>query len=187
LKTVIAISGLAMAGKDSTANFLQQKLAGKTLILHNADYLKHIARAYLGWTGAKDTRGRNLLQALGTDRMRQELQRPLYWVERTCDVIDLLAPEFDYFIVADMRFINEVHYLQARFPGQVTTIRVERLNFDNGLSPAQKNHPSETELIGYPHDYTLVSESGLDHLEQAVDQFLRLAFKEPEYVLSYFV
>lgn len=172
MKKIFLISGLAQAGKDSTAIFLKQKLPGKTLILHNADYLKYICKQYLEWDGKKDKSGRTLLQVTGTEKVRFELKRPLFWIEKSCDVIDICKDAYDYFAISDTRYLNEIYYPQARFPGKVFTIRVHRLNFDNGLTEEQKNHISEKELVGFQHNYEIYSESGLDKLEIEVDKFL---------------
>jgi len=172
MNKVIVISGKAQHGKDSVAELLKQKLNGKTLILHNADYLKYIAKEYMGWDGKKSESGRHLLQQLGTEQVREGLKRPLFWVEKSCDVIDILSQEFDYFIIPDTRFFNEIYYPQARFPEKVISIRVERLNFDNGLTPEQKKHSSETGLDHFKFDYKIKSESGLDNLEIEVNRIV---------------
>jgi len=172
MKQIFLISGEAKNGKDSVANFLKQKLPGKSLILHNADYLKYIATNYMGWNGEKDEYGRTLLQTLGTEKVRWGMKRPLFWTEKVCDVIELLQDDYDYFSVADTRYENEVFYPKARFPNNVLTIRMHRLNFDNGLTPEQKSHISERELVNFKHDYEIFSESGLDKLEKEVDAFV---------------
>jgi len=173
MKQVFLISGKAQHGKDSTAKFLKEKLNGKTLILHFADYLKLIAKSYLGWSGEKDAEGRTLLQWLGTDRVRIELNRPLFWVESVCDAIEITSNKYDFFCVPDCRFPNEVYYPKARFPGLATSINIIRNNFDNGLSKKQKNHLSETSLDNFNFDYVIESENGLDKLEVEVDKFLK--------------
>ena len=172
MKQIFVISGYAFSGKDSTAQILKDNLDGNSLILHFADYLKYIAKQYMGWNGLKDVSGRTLLQKLGTEKVRLELKKPLFWVENVCDVIEILQDDFDYFFVPDLRYINELHYPKARFPRKVTSIRVKRLNFQNGLTPEQRNHISERELENYPHDYYIQSESGLDYLEKAVKDFI---------------
>lgn len=169
MKKIFLVSGKAMHGKDSVAILLKQKLNGKTLILHNADYLKYIAKEYMEWDGKKDEKGRNLLQSLGTEKVRVMMKRPLFWVEKTCDAIEILSDIFDYFIVPDTRFSNEINYPMARFPNCVESIRVNRLNFDNGLTDEQKNHLSEISLDNFKFDYYIESESGLDNLEKALD------------------
>lgn len=176
MKQIFLLSGFAQAGKDSTANFLKQKLSGKTLIIHNADALKFIAKEYLGWNGEKDEKSRTMLQLLGTENTKIKLNKPFFWVEKVCDVIEILQNDFDYFCVPDTRFISEIRYPQARFPNMVTTVRVHRLNFDNGLTLEQKNHISERELVDFEHDYDIYSESGLDNLEREVDEFIYQCF-----------
>ena len=39
------------------------------------------------------------------------------------------------------------------------TVRIERPNYDNGLTEEQKNHPSETELDGFCFDH-IIENSG---------------------------
>ena len=173
MKHIFLLSGQSQHGKDSTAIFLKQKLQGSTLIIHYADFLKFIAKNYMGWSGEKDIQGRTLLQQLGTERVKYELKKPLYWTERVCDIIEIVYDKYDYFCIPDVRFVSEIHYPEARFPLKTTSIRVTRLNFDNGLTPEQKNHISEKELMHYPHDFYITSESGLDKLEIEVDKFLQ--------------
>jgi hypothetical protein len=172
MNKVILISGKGQHGKDSTGNILKEKLNGKTLILHNADYLKYIAKEYMGWNGKKDDVGRTLLQTLGTEKIRVGMNRPLFWVEKSCDIIDILSKDFDYFIICDVRFKNEIYLPQARFPDKVISIRVERLNFDNGLSVEQKQHSSEIDLDHFKFDYKIKSESGLDNLEVEINRIV---------------
>jgi hypothetical protein len=172
MKKIILISGLAQSGKDSTANFLRNKFNGRTLILHNADYLKYILKEYMNWNGKKDEQGRTKLQFVGTERVRMELKKPLYWIEKSCDVIEILENNYDFFIIPDCRYKNEIFYPQARFPSKVITVRVHRLNFESDLTEEQKNHISETELANFPHDYNIFSESGLDKLEIEVNRLV---------------
>jgi len=174
MKKIYLISGKAQSGKDSTANFLKEKLDGKSLIIHNADYLKYMAKEYMGWDGEKGEVGRGILQFLGTEKVRIGLKKPLFWVEKTCDVIDILENEFDYFLVPDTRFLNEIYLPKARFPNCVSSIRINRLNFDNGLTKSQKNHPSETGLDNFNFDYYINSESGLDNLEIEIEKILNI-------------
>lgn len=172
MKQIFLIGGKAQHGKDSTAQFLKEKLSEKTLILHNADFLKMIASKYLDWDGSKDKKSRGLLQWLGTDRTRLELNKPLFWVKKVCDSIEIVQDKYSFFCVPDVRFENEIYYPKARFPGFVTSIKIIRTNFDNSLTEKQKLHPSETSLDNFKFDYIIKSESGLDYLEKEVDKFL---------------
>ena len=173
MKQILLISGKARHGKDSVANFLKQKLDGKTLIIHNADMLKFIAMQYLDWNGSKDSEGRRILQTLGTEKIRLGMNKPLFWVEKSCEIIEIFKDDFEYFIIPDCRFLNEMYYPQAKFPKFVTTIRVIRDHFESDLTEEQKHHLSEVELDYFQHDYIIESESGLDNLEKEVDYFIK--------------
>ena len=172
MKRIVLLSGKARSGKDSTAIFLKQKLDGSTLIIHNADYLKYMCMQYLGWDGSRNETSRKLLQELGTDKIRAT--RPMFWIERTCDVIDILQDKYDYFVVADTRFKNEIWYPKARFPtpGLVTTVRITRTDYESDLTPEQKNHYSEIDLDNFEHDYYVYSKSGLNNLEIEVNRIV---------------
>ena len=172
MKQIFLISGKAQHGKDSAAQILKKYLHGHSLILHYADYLKYIAKEYMEWNGLKDESGRTLLQKLGTEKVRMELKWPMFWVERVCDVIEILQNDYEYFLVPDMRYINEMFYPKARFPNMVTSIRVKRFNFENDLTLEQRNHISETELENYPHDYYIQSSSGVDNLDIEIKRFI---------------
>jgi hypothetical protein len=173
MKKIFLISGFAQHGKDSTANFLKQKLLGKSLIIHNADYLKFICKEYLEWDGSKDEYGRTLLQKTGTENTKIKLNKPFFWIEKVCDVIEITQDLYDYYMIPDIRFKSEIYYPLARFPDNVITIRIHRLNFDNGLNEEQKNHISEIELKNFKHDIDVYSKSGLNNLESEVNMLVK--------------
>jgi hypothetical protein len=170
---IILLSAKAQNGKDSTANILKKYfgIAGKkSIILHYGDYLKFLCSKYFDWNGEKDEQGRTVLQKFGTEKVRNTV--PDFWVRNVAQFIDVFQNDYDYFIIADCRFLNEVEYMKKSFPCCVTTIRIERLNFDNGLTEEQKNHPSETALDDFVFDYVIESESGLDKLEVEVNKII---------------
>lgn len=176
MKKIILISGEAQHGKDSTALILKEKLNGKVLILHYADYLKYMCKQYLGWNGNKDDNGRSLLQYVGTDLIRDKLNMQNFHVDKICEAIKIFEQEFDYFIVPDLRRKNEIFITKGNFPDNVITTRVYRLKeglpYNNGLTEEQKNHISERDLRYFPHDYYIESEDGLDNLAIEVDKFI---------------
>jgi hypothetical protein len=168
---VITISGYAKAGKDLSATILKEKLefAGKkVLIVHYADYLKFIAQQYFGWDGKKDEKGRSLLQWLGTDKVRKTM--PDFWVDIVVQLIRVFSNDFDYFIVPDTRFDNEVTSMKENF--DTLSVHVTRLNFDNGLTQVQKNHPSEIALDGWKFDWYITSETGKDNLSYEIKKLI---------------
>ena len=168
MKKVLTISGSAEHGKTATAVILQKLLEQdgyKCLIINFADYLKYIAKQYLGWDGKKDEAGRKILQILGTDVVRKK--NPNFWVETVLRLINVFSDQYDYFLIGDCRFCNEIEcFKENDIP--VTSLKIVRNNFSNQLTEEQRNHPSETALNNFDFDYVISSESGLDNLEKEV-------------------
>ena len=149
----VCISGRARHGKDTTATLLKKNLSEKgytSVVVHYADLLKHICKAFFGWNGEKDEQGRSLLQRVGTECVRT--QNPNYWVDFVISLAALFPAEYDYIIVPDARFPNEISRIrEAGF--DVTHVRVVRDGFKNELTPEQQLHASETALDGTEPDY----------------------------------
>lgn len=169
MELIILVSGKAEAGKTLASNIIKKNLekeGKKVLILSFAGYLKFIAKEYFGWNGKKDQEGRTLLQYLGTNVVRKK--NPDFWAKTIYDLIYTFEDEFDYFILDDTRFENEIDYFHERDPFSYVSIRVNRVDFENSLSPDQRLHPSETSLDGRQMDIELYSLSGRDNLENEI-------------------
>ena len=150
---VIAISGKAQHGKDTSAKILKDMLEAdgyRVLITHYADLLKYMCRTFFGWNGEKDDAGRHVLQYVGTDIVRQK--RPDFWVDFVTDVLELFPDDWDFVLVPDCRFPNEIEYLKKAGLNTIH-LRVVRENFVSPLTPEQQAHPSETALDGIEPDY----------------------------------
>lgn len=164
----ICISGKAQNGKDTSARILCNYLEGKgnkVLIVHYADLLKYICRNWFGWNGEKDCVGRTLLQKVGTDVVRNK--RPDFWVDFILDVVNLFEDEWDYIIIPDTRFPNELYKIKdSGYP--MTHIRVVRKDFESPLSLEQQAHASEVALDDEVPDILLVNEGTLDKLNSAI-------------------
>lgn len=176
MNKVILISGHAQHGKDQTAQFIKSELEqlGRTvLVLHFADYIKRYC-SMMGWDGeTKDEYWRTKLQHLGTEKIRQELNMPNFHVGRICEDVQILSDEYDYFLIPDCRFPNEVHYTRAVFPEQTIDIRVVRKYFENTLTDEQKNHPSETALNGFNFTHEIYNDGNLNDLYSVVCDFVK--------------
>jgi hypothetical protein len=169
---IILIGGYAQHGKDSTSNILKSNFDNinkKSIILHYGDVLKFVCSKYFKWDGNKDKAGRQILQLVGTNLARKHY--PTIWVDIVILFVKALFFDYDYILVADFRFSDEATrwIREGYFP---TTIRVNRLNFDNGLTEEQKNHPSETALDNFNFDYVINSESGLNNLKIEVNKII---------------
>jgi hypothetical protein len=148
-QTIITFSGKAQHGKDSSADILKRLLESKghrVLRVNMADKLKFIARQYMGWDGKKDERGRTILQLLGTEKIRAIF--PNYWVDNAISIARIFEDDYEYILVGDCRFPNEIHrWVSEGY--HVVPIHVKRTNFDNGLTEEQQKHKSETALDEY--------------------------------------
>ena len=168
---VICISAKARHGKDTVAELLKESLenkGNKVLITHFADLLKYICKTFFSWNGEKDEKGRTLLQYIGTDVIGTK--RPGYWVMFIIDLLRLFENEWDFVIIPDCRYPIEVNTMEKNF--ETILLRVERPNFDNGLTEAQKNHPSEVDMDGYDFDYLIYNDSDIRSLKTKVENFI---------------
>jgi hypothetical protein len=183
---IIAISGKAQHGKDTIAGMLKRRLEAdgyRVLIVHYADLLKHICRTFFNWNGKKDDEGRHILQYVGTDVIRQK--RPDFWVSFVIDVLTLFPDDWDYVLIPDCRFPNEIECLQeAGF--DVVHLRIVRTGFKSPLSVEQQVHPSETALDGVRPDYYIDNGGTIQELQVFVSNWItqfnghhQITFDEP--------
>ena len=173
---VILISGKAQNGKDTTANFMQKCLeenGKRVLITHYADLLKFICQNYFGWDGNKDDKGRQLLQYVGTDVIRK--QNPSLWVDFVAMILGYFGENWDYVIIPDCRFPNEIMKMVEK-GFDTTHIRVVRENFKSPLTEEQQKHPSETALDDVNPDIRLMNKGTLEQFEQNVRELVEICF-----------
>lgn len=170
---VFAISGHAQNGKDTVAEMMANKLAEdrkRVLVAHYADLLKYICRTYFGWNGEKDERGRHILQYVGTDVVRQKA--PDFWVDFIVSILTLFDSAWDYVIIPDSRFPNEIDKLkQEGF--DVQHLRVVRPHFISPLTPEQQKHPSETALDDVIPDFTVLNDGTLADLDALITNYMK--------------
>lgn len=177
---VICISGRAQHGKDTAAQMMQKYLWGygkRVLIIHNADLLKYMCKSFFGWNGEKDENGRTLLQYVGTDIVR--VKKPDFWIGFIADVLEMFETEWDYVLIPDCRFPNEITVLKDR-GFDVIHVSIVRSNFDNALTQQQLAHPSETAMDGFAANAVIQNDGGLTDLLAAVIRFIRPIYESEE-------
>lgn len=168
MKKIILISGKAGSGKDTFAEELKEQLNMMNeyvLVVHYADLVKHIATVFYDWNGEKDKYGRGLLQRIGTDIFREHNEN--YWVDYLQGVIGVLKDRWDYVIIPDCRFPNEINCWDKY---DSISVRINR-DFNSGLTEWQQEHPSETALDNFDFDVT-VSLKDIEDLYFQVDNFI---------------
>ncbi len=165
---IITISGKARHGKNATADIIKEKLElqnKKVSLIAMADYVKYICKKYYNWDGQKDEQGRAILQHLGTDIVRKK--NPNFWVNIVLETINVLEDEFDYFIIPDCRFENEITELCKYF--DVLSLKVVREGYKSNLTEEQLKHSSETALDNFMFDYILINKEGIESLKENID------------------
>lgn len=187
---IILISGYKRAGKDTIAAMLETALTklGKSVQrIAFAEPLKHIGLTALNVSLEQldtfkndpdryklqivDTQSGNLvhvtncrsyLQLLGT-----EATKPVFGQQVWADIFYSKAhrSQADYIIATDFRFSSE-------YRAPATVIRVE-----SNMASTGDLHSSETELLGFPFDYTMYNDDyqiTQTHIDSFVEGLLRI-------------
>lgn len=174
---IYLFSAKARHGKDSACTYFKKLLEDNNKkVVHTlyAKYLKQYAKEYFGWDGREETKPRELLQVLGTDIIRKELNKPNFHVNRVCEDIEILSRYFDAFLISDCRFVNEVLVPKEKFGDRVVAIRIIRTNFISDLTPKEQQHESETALDDFKDwDYIIEAEN-LTELYRQLDEIYLL-------------
>lgn len=168
---ICCISAKAQHGKDTAAKLIKENLEQKgqrVLITHFADLLKFICVKFFGWNEVKDEAGRTLLQYIGTDVVGAK--NPAYWAEFISSILNMFEDTWDYVLIPDCRYPIEVETMKKQF--ETVVLRVERPNFDNGLTEAQKKHASEVKMDDYKFDTVLLNDGSLEDFRVKVDAFV---------------
>lgn len=177
MKKIILISGKASHGKNQLADYIKENLEStgeRVAITAFARHIKSLLKDYMNWGGEKTDYWRSVLQKLGTDRIRNEMNDVNFHVSRLCTDVSVLEDEFDYFIVPDTRFVNECTLTKSNFGlGKVIDIRIVRTDYSSPLTLEQQQHKSETALDNYNFSYTIINDGDLDSLRNTANEFCR--------------
>lgn len=173
---IIIISGKARAGKDTTMSFLNE-IYNNIIQLQYGSYIKEYAKKISNWDGSEETKPRELLQQLGTNIIRENIDNK-FFVKKMIDDIKVYSYFFDTIVISDARFKIEIDDIKNTF-NNVIAVRIERPNFDNGLTLEQKKHPSEIDLDDYnKFDYKLINDGTLEDLKKKVEKLVEVIENE---------
>lgn len=159
---ILLLSGHAENGKTTVALMVKDILESKgkkVLKIAYGDLVKHLCAKYFNWDGRKDEKGREILQQIGTNVIRE--RNPNYWVDFVINFVKLFEEEYDYVIVEDLRFLNEVERWD-RDGWDTFVVRVTREGHVSALTETQLLHPSEVALDNYNFDYYINAKDFLE-------------------------
>lgn len=165
---IYIMCGKAKHGKDTFSAYLKKVYDenGKSVIITQlSKYIKYYAREMTGWDLSEETKPRELLQQLGTNVIREYLNKDDLFISRMIDDIDVFSCFYDAIIISDVRLKKEIIDLRKKFPNLIS-IHIFRPDFDNGLTPEQKKHKTEIDLDDF-NDFDIeITNTTLDNLEK---------------------
>ena len=171
---IFIIGGSALSGKNTFGNCLREELKKygyKPCVMRLTEPLYAYARNYFEWNEHSTEKPREFLQRMGVEIIKEKLHKIFFLIDRTCEDIEILSTFFDAFIITDGRLIVEFEEFKKRFDN-VTTIKIERDDFDNGLSESEKNHITERELVDYTDFDYIVKNKDFDDLAYAAAEIV---------------
>lgn len=171
---IFLIAGKARSGKDTVLKIIKEyyEKNNKSVVeLGFTDYIKNYAMKITNWNGEDKTKPRELLQIIGTDIVRNQINKD-FFINRLCEDIRVYKYFFDVIIISGARFPNELEIPKSLFKN-VTTIKMERPNFVNELTEKEKEHITEHALDNYNnYDYTITNNGNIKDLEKKVIEML---------------
>ena len=173
MNTIICLSGKAGSGKDTVAAMLKSELESKGHSAHIiilADLLKYICTSQLGWDGKKDEEGRSLLQRVGTDVIRAN--EPSFFADFVAKMIGWFGDQWDYIIVPDCRFKNELSILRDCGYKLKHLYVVRDMQFSK-LTEYQQHHSSETEMDSVVPDAYINNFGTIEDLKITVRNYIK--------------
>lgn len=167
---IYILCGKARSGKDTTADIIKEyyeKKSKKVIILSYGTYIKEYAKKISDWDGSDESKPRTLLQVLGTDIIRNNID-DMFFIKRIIGDISVYSYFFDVIIISDARFEKEITTIKETF-NDVIDINIKRPNFDNGLNELEKNHASEQGLNNYnSYKYTVNNDALISDLKSKI-------------------
>ena len=111
-----------------------------------------------------------MLQYVGTDVIRK--QNPTLWVDFVSMLLKYFHENWEYVIIPDCRFPNEVTTMVENGFDTVH-LRVVRNNFKSPLTEEQQQHPSEIALDNVEPDYFIYNDGTLGELEENIIKWIK--------------
>lgn len=159
-KIIYLISGRARNGKGTVSNLLKEEYEKQNLRVCEIQVmrtLKGYLKDYFGWDGKEETKPRKMLQEIGTDIIRNEMNKPFFHINRLIEDIEVLSKFFDVFIVNDIRLPLEIETIKEKFPNAVS-INVTRPGYVSPLKISEQVHITELALNDYKNfDYEIIN------------------------------
>lgn len=180
---IIFLAGRANTGKDSSAEFFDDYYRSKGLDVVNIQigfYIKMYAKQIAKWDGDNETKPRQLLQDLGTELIRKQIDN-FFFIKRILQDIEVYSHYFDVITISDGRMPEEMDSIKKAYP-EAINIHVTRPGYVSHLTKGQKAHLTEILVDEYDkYDYEIVNNGSLEDLEKQVLKIAKQIDKEEKY------
>ena len=182
---IYLIGGKARNGKDTLANFIvdyYEKNNKKVVKTGYSKYIKMFAKELTDWDGSEETKAnyRSFLQELGTQIIRQKMNKFDFFVKRMAEDIEVYSHYVDAVIISDVRFPIEIDYIKERF-NDVHSIRVIRPDFASELNKKELAHETEVDLSDDGVYDEVIINTTLDKLERDTIKLIERIDNNEEY------
>lgn len=176
---IYLICGKARNGKNTASKILKEELESKNNKVCEIQImrtLKGYLKDYFNWDGQEDTKPRKLLQRLGTELIRIDMNMPNFHIDRLTEDIKVLSNFYNVFIVNDIRLPEEIETLKERFK-DVVSINIIKKDYVSPLDDIEEKHVTEHALEDYKKfDYILIN----DELDKLKCDIIKIVDREVE-------
>jgi len=167
---IFILSGKARSGKTETSKIIENYYKErKCITISFAYYLKDYIKRITGWDGNENTKPRDLLQKLGIELIKNNIDDKLL-INRVLQDIEVFSYFYDIIIISDARLVDEIESIKNKYPNSVS-IRISN-NDNNNLTKEQKNHITETGLDDY-NNFDYFVNNSYYNLEEEIENILR--------------
>ena len=167
---IYIIGGKAKSGKNTFGKFLREELKEygyHPCVMNITEPLYSYAKNYFEWDEYQDEKPREFLQKMGTEIIKEKLNKPNFLLNRLKEDIEILSTFFDTFIITDARLKNEFGTLKKDYE-DVVSIKIEREHYNDDLTLSEKEHITETEIDTITNfDYVIKNEGILTLKDKA--------------------
>ena len=173
---IYVIGGKAKSGKNTFGKFLREELkeyGHHPCVMNITSPLYSYAKNYFEWDEYQDEKPREFLQKMGTEIIKEKLNKPFFLINRLKEDIEILSNFFDTFIITDARLILEFEELKKTYPN-VVSIKLEREHYDDNLSFEEREHIKETEIDTYNNFDYVVENKGILTLKEKAEEIIKI-------------
>lgn len=167
LKNIFIICGKARSGKKEVSNLLEEMLAN-CVSLSITKPLKDYAKLISDWDGLDATKPRTLLQTLGIDVIKNQIDDK-FLIKRILEDIEVLSFYKKNILITGVRLQEEINCIKEKYPNTIV-LKVIRPNFDNQLTDKEKEHITENDLNMYKADFEIINDKTLEDLKIKLNQ-----------------